>query len=264
MAMKVSCVTASYVADLLDYPGAVDWAEAQRRIEEAPLLETVDGLLDRLLPAGLDGIEFWYPHVAPTKLTPALASAIKRRLAAHGWTCCACAGGLPDPRQDPQGCEEFFQVARMMGAPLIAGHAPAPAVPYLAPLCAAYGVSLGYENGTEGDAAQIRTIVESGDEWIGANLDTGNLAAQGGDPVGAVHELADRLIHVHLKDVPAVGSHTCVALGSGIVDIEGVLDALCAIGYEGWLSVEIETGDQDPTDDIIASAETVRRFLGAR
>ena len=95
---------------------------------------------------------------------------------------------------------------------------------------------------------------------VGAALDTGNMAAQGGDPVRAVHELGERIIHVHFKDVPAVGSHDCVALGTGIVDVAGVIRELRACGYDGWLSIEVETGDRDPTDEIIASAETVRRL----
>jgi sugar phosphate isomerase/epimerase len=68
-------------------------------------------------------------------------------------------------------------------------------------------------------------------------------------------------MHVHFKDVPAVGSHDCVALCTGIVDVAGVIHELRAAGYDGWLSIEIETGDRDPTDEILSSAETLRRLL---
>ena len=260
--MKISCVTASYVADLLGYPGEIDWDLASATIEQAPMLETLDGILDRLAPAGLDGIEFWFPHVSPNRLTPALAGEIARRLDERGLMCCACAGGIGDPVQDPYGCMSFFQTTRLLGAPLIAGHLESMTLPQLGELCARYGIKAAYENALEKDAAGILSAIQGGGDWIGANIDTGNMAVQGGDPVAAIRELSDRIMHVHLKDVPTVGGGECVALGQGIVDVPGVLRELCTCGYDGWLSIEIETSDHDPTGEIIASAETVRSLLG--
>ncbi len=250
------------MADLLCYPGPIDWGLAMETIISSPLLETLDGMLDRLAPARLDGIELWYPHVWPTKLTPRLAREVRRRLAAHGMVCCACAGSVGDPDQDPDGCTELFQVARLLEAPLIAGHLEPHAIARLGQMAARFGVRLAYENGPDKSAAEILSAVQSGNEWIGINLDTGNLAAQEGDPVQAVRELGQRIMHVHFKDVPAVGAHDCVELGRGIVDAAGVIRELKAIGYDGWLSIEIETGDRDPTAEILASAETVRRLWG--
>jgi len=286
--MNVSCVTASYVADLLGYPGEIDWELASETIASfqyegkqsdsfqyegelyspgsgsgrSPMLEVIDGILDRLAPAGLDGIEFWYPHVWPANITPALASEIRRRLSARGMVCCVCAGSVEDPSEDLYSCEELFQTACLLRAPLIAGHMEARSVPQLGALCARYGVRVAYENGAEKDASQILTVIQGGGEWVGANIDTGNLAAQGGDPVRAVRELGERIMHVHFKDVPAVGSHECVALGEGIVDVAGVIRELRSCGYDGWLSIEIEIGDHDPTEEVLRSAETVRRLWG--
>ena len=258
--MKLSCVTASYVADLIGYPGTIDWGQASDAIERTPLLETLNGMLDRLSPARLDGLEIWFPHAAPQNLTPALASQVRKSLAARGMVCCACAGGVADPQADPYACEEAFQVARLLHAPLIAGHLHAATVPNLCRVAASYGVRLAFENGSEKDEAEIQAAIREGDEWVGANLDTGNLAAQGGDPVKAVRVLGNRIVHVHLKDVPAVGSHDCVAIGTGIVDVAGVFHELKACGYDGWLSIEVETGDRDPTEAILSSAETIRRL----
>ncbi len=258
--MKISCVTASYVADLIGYPGDIDWAAAQQAIIQAPLLETLTGILDRLAPAHLDGLEIWYPHGWPGSLTPFLAGEVRRLLASRKMVCCACAGGLPDPDRDPYAAAAHFQTANLLEAPLIAGHFDPHSVPALDAVCARYGVSAAFENGSEQNSAQILSAVAGGGEWIGLNLDTGNLAARGGDPQEAVRAFGDRLLHVHFKDVPAVGSHDCVALGKGIVDIRGVVSELKAIRYDGWLSVEIETGDHDPTDEIIASVETLRRL----
>lgn len=258
--MKLSCVTASYVADLIGYPGEVDWGLAAATIERAPLLETLNGILDRLSPAHLNGLEIWFPHVSPINLTPALASQVRKSLAARGMICCACAGGMADPQVDPYACEESFQVARLLKASLIAGHLPPSAVPDLCRVAATFRMPLAYENGSEKDVSEIQAAIQEGDEWVGANLDTGNLAAQGGDPVKAVRVLGKRIVHVHLKDVPAVGSHDCVAVGTGIVDVAGVFRELKACGYDGWLSIEVETGDRDPTKAILSSAESIRRL----
>jgi len=260
--LRLSCVTASYVMDLLGYPGKFDWGAASKAIEAAPLLPTLDSLLERLAPARLDGLEIWFPHVAAANLTPALASAVRQRLSERNMVCSACAGGIADPSREPYAAEEAFQIAHLLKAPLIAGHLPASTVRQLGPLCSHYAVRVGFENGGEKGGDEILSAIQGGNSWVGAAIDTGNMAAQGGDPVQAIRELRKKVIHVHFKDVPAVGSHECCALGQGIVDVPGVIGALKAVGYDGWLSIEIETSDHDPTADIIASAELLRRLWG--
>lgn len=261
--MKVSCVSASYIGDLVGYPGTIDWSLASERMRQAPMLETITDMLERLEPAGLDGIELYFPHVWPSNITPALASAIRRRLGAQDMECCACAGAVTDPATDPYGAEELFQTAMLLRAPLIAGHAHLDDVGPVTRLSRRYGIRVAYENGAERDGGDILDAIQGGNDWIGANMDTGNMAAQGGDPVAAINALAHRILHVHLKDVAAVGEHDCVALGTGIIDLEGVLNALQSVGYNGWLSIEIETSDHDPTEEIIASATVVRQLLRA-
>ena len=259
--MKISCVTASYVADLLGYPGTIDWGKAMETIIQAPLLETIDQMLKRLDPARLEGIEFWFPHIWPEKITPVAAGEILKMLHGRGMECAACAGGVNNPAEDPYGAAATFQTTRLMEAPLIAGHFEPAAVPGLGKLGAKFGVQAAFENGGEKNVNEIQAAIRGGNEWIGATLDTGNLAAQGGDPVEAARVLGRQIKHVHFKDVPAVGSHDCVAIGSGIVDVKGVMRELKACGYDGWLSIEIETADHDPTEEIIASAERIRELL---
>lgn len=259
--MKISCVTASYVADLLGYPGAIDWGKAMETIIQAPLLDTIAQMLRRLEPAHLEGIEFWFPHIDPAKITPAAAGEIRKLLNDYGMVCAACAGGVSDPEDDPYGAAATFHTTRLMEAALIAGHFEPKAIPSLGALGKKYGVLSAFENGGEKDVDEILGAMRGGNEWIGANLDTGNLAAQGGDPVKAARVLGKQIKHVHFKDVPAVGSHDCVAIGSGIVDVKGVVRELKACGYDGWLSIEIETADHDPTEEILLSAERIRETL---
>ena len=167
--MKISCVTASYVADLIGYPGDIDWEYASQTIIQAPLIETLNGMLSRLEPAHLDGLEIWYPHIWPANLTPVLAGDVRKLLGSRGMVCCACAGGLPDPDQDPFGVAAHFQTANLLEAPLIAGHFDPRSVASLGAVCARYGVYAAFENGSEQSAAQILSAVAGGGEGAGGS-----------------------------------------------------------------------------------------------
>lgn len=87
---------------------------------------------------------------------------------------------------------------------------------------------------------------------IGFCPDTGHLAAGGGDPVDLIARHADRVTHVHLKDFTAepFGFHP---LGRGSVDFPGVVRALHAAGYDGWVTVELDEYDGAPMAAAAAS-----------
>jgi len=99
---------------------------------------------------------------------------------------------------------------------------------------------------------EIEQLLEATD--IGLCLDTGHLLAAGGDPVAVVNRWAARINQVHVKDArldrmeEIVGRNESVdavwsggvfcALGDGDLDLPGVLEALRATGYRGWIVVE--------------------------
>jgi len=134
--------------------------------------------------------------------------------------------------------------------------------------------------------AHAGTFVETPDEIarlaaatdpdaVGFCLDVGHHLVGGGDPVAAIATLGSRLRHVHLKDVApgplgrlrsgalpgflaALRERVFTELGAGLLDLDGVLDALAAIGYEGWLMVEQDTTWRPPSE----SAAIGRAVLG--
>jgi sugar phosphate isomerase/epimerase len=85
---------------------------------------------------------------------------------------------------------------------------------------------------------------------LGVNFDTGNSFLAGNDPVDFVRRVAARVVHVHVKDIPAsqlplrgrvTGTRTGVAVGEGVVDLRGIIGVLREAGYGGVLSVECDT-----------------------
>lgn len=95
---------------------------------------------------------------------------------------------------------------------------------------------------------------------VSLTLDIGHMALAGADPITCVHDWSSRIDHVHIKDAridvlqrakderradfDAWWADVCVPLGTGDVDIDGVLAALVEHSYDGWLVVE---QDRAPT-----------------
>jgi inosose dehydratase len=88
-------------------------------------------------------------------------------------------------------------------------------------------------------------------------LDTGHLLIGGTDPLQLAREVPGRVAHTHLKDVDAAmaarvhaGELTYTAavrqgmytpLGSGDIDIAGIVTALRNNGFDGWFVMEQDT-----------------------
>jgi sugar phosphate isomerase/epimerase len=106
-----------------------------------------------------------------------------------------------------------------------------------------------------------KLLARFGPEDLGVNFDTGNAFLAGNDPVAYVRRFAARVVHVHIKDIPAsqvhergsvTGTRVGVAAGDGVVDLPGVVAVLAEFGYQGVLSVECNT---------VAQAERSLRYL---
>jgi inosose dehydratase len=85
--------------------------------------------------------------------------------------------------------------------------------------------------------------------------DTGHLQAGGGDPVELVRTYRDRIAYVHIKDIDAGGMF--VPLGEGVLDVAGVMAVLGETGFDGWVTVETDGWDGDPSE----GARTSRAYL---
>lgn len=109
----------------------------------------------------------------------------------------------------------------------------------------------------------------NGRETVGINFDPSHLLWQGIDPVVFLHDFADKIYGVHMKDVKIskdprngiLGSHiefgdtrrgwNFVSIGHGDVDFDSIVRELNDMKYEGALAVEWEDSGMD-------------RFFGAK
>ena len=147
------------------------------------------------------------------------------------------------------------------------------------------GARFAVETGPE-TSADLKKFLDSlgGTKGVGVNLDPANLVmVTGDDPVAAVHNLKDYIVHTHAKDgvmlqrgvpeyiygvvhpVPqefqGIQYFAEVPLGQGSVHFDTYLAALDEIGYKGFLTIERECGDS-PEADIRLAAEHLRAVMG--
>jgi sugar phosphate isomerase/epimerase len=82
-------------------------------------------------------------------------------------------------------------------------------------------------------------IKDFGAHRIGLNFDVGHFYCVGEDPAEKIVELKEHIGHFHIEDIPQSREHRHIALGQGGVDIQRVLRSIEAIGYNGYVTVEL-------------------------
>jgi sugar phosphate isomerase/epimerase len=134
-------------------------------------------------------------------------------------------------------------------------------------LAAARGVALALENHADLTLDEMDALLDELDApHLGVCFDTSNWVRVGDDPAGAARRLAGRVRVVHLKDHVARADDGLVgpraaALGTGEVDLAGVLDPLLAA--EPDLPVCVELGHLGPGVDEVDMVERGVAWLRA-
>ncbi|MFH1904500.1 MAG: sugar phosphate isomerase/epimerase family protein [bacterium] len=123
-------------------------------------------------------------------------------------------------------------------------------------------VILATETGPE-DPKELRVFLDKVScKGIGVNYDPANLVMCGPfDHIGGVEILKDYICHTHAKDGVCLGKGKYIELplGEGGVVFKYYLKALDDIGYNGYLTVEREAGD-NRIEDIKKAVEFLRTF----
>lgn len=146
------------------------------------------------------------------------------------------------------------------------------------------GVSLAIETGPE-KCTTLKAFIEGlATKNVGVNFDPANLVmVTDDDPVKGVYTLKDHILHVHIKDgvmlkktdpkviydffaSGGIGDLRLdeyfkeTPLGEGNVDMKGFIAALRDIGYDGFLTIERETGE-NPTADIKKAVDFLNTLI---
>jgi len=91
------------------------------------------------------------------------------------------------------------------------------------------------------------------DPAFGCNLDCGWAMNQREYPPVAIHKLNRHLMNLHVRDIDAT-MREYVAIGKGVMDFKAIADAVKAIGFTGFLSLEQDGSSED-------MKETCRRYV---
>jgi sugar phosphate isomerase/epimerase len=126
-------------------------------------------------------------------------------------------------------------------------------------------------------------FIQDTEGGVGVNLDPANFVmVTGQDPVAAVKLLGKHIVHTHVKDgvmlrrtdPKIIYDHFAtggiealnvadffkeVPVGTGDVDFPAYIAALKAVGYDGYLTIERETG-ADPEADIVLARDTIKKL----
>ncbi len=118
------------------------------------------------------------------------------------------------------------------------------------------GVCFATETGPE-SADLLKVFLQQIDaKGARVNYDPANLCMYGFDPLGGVAVLKDYIAHTHAKDGKK-GVLKEMPLGEGDVNLPAWVAELDAIGYDGFLTIEREVGD-NPVADITKAISYLR------
>jgi sugar phosphate isomerase/epimerase len=74
---------------------------------------------------------------------------------------------------------------------------------------------------------------------IRMNCDVGHLFCVGEDSAQVIRAMPEQVAHVHLEDIGENRVHQHLTPGRGAIDFDAIFDALRAIEYAGWATVEL-------------------------
>ena len=262
----ISFMTANFVARQLGYRMTEGWSQGDRAtndyfrpIETFP--ESFGEMLGEIRALGFAALDVWTGHLNWAWATPEHIAAARALLDQHGLRVVSLAGGFGAA---PEELGAACRLAVALGTDILGGSSALlerdreAAVRVLRE----YGVWLAIENHPEKTPEEMLAKVGDGAGGvIGTAVDTGWYGTHGYDAAQAIERLGEHVLHVHLKDVTAAGSHASCRYGEGIVPLENCVRALETIGYAGAISVEHEPNDHDPTEDVRVSLATLRGWL---
>ncbi len=219
--------------------------------------------LKRTQDLGLKTAEFYPGHV-PMTSSPEKLAGIKKLLAEYGVT--PIAYGVVPFSKDHDANKKSFEFAAKLGAKYLSADPSPDSFDSLDKLVAEYKIAVAiHPHGPTGrgkelhrwsSAEVVLKAVKDHDPLIGTCLDTGHLirtaqVAEPLDPAQQVRVMGARNFGLHLKDHDNKRK-TDVPYGdpAGVLDVAGVLKALKEVKFGGYISIEYEANEANPSPDV--------------
>ena len=261
--------------------------------------------IQKAVALGADGIQMYSTKGdnAPENLTPARRRELLDIVKSNGLKFSALCGDLGEgffrPERNPELIERskrILDLAKDLETDIVTTHIGV--VPE-DPKVERYGImqEACFELSRYADSIGSHFAIETGPETsavlktfldglhstgVAVNLDPANLVmVTGDDPVQAVYNLKDYIVHTHAKDgvmlqrtnpeyiykvtpkpedLEGIRFFKEVPLGEGSVDFKAYLKALEDIGYRGFLTIEREAGE-DPSADILIAKNHLLKII---
>ena len=103
-------------------------------------------------------------------------------------------------------------------------------------------------------ADQALALIDAvGSPMLGVYYDVGNADYQSFDPIAEIRQLGKHIVQIHVKEIGA-------EMGEGKLDFPAIFAAIKSIGYDGYLVLETEPGD-DPAGSAARNLGFVRSLL---
>ncbi len=252
---------------------------------------------------GADGIQVYSTsgEMAPENMSPAARREFLDLVKSNGLTISALCGdlgcGFFRPERNPELIEKskrILDLAKDLETDIVTTHIGVvpedtnhPRYAIMQDSCAqlaeyadSINAHFAVETGPETSLVLKKFLDSLNSKGVSVNLDPANLVmVTGDDPVGAVHNLKDYIVHTHAKDgvrhfyknpdyiygiedepIVTGDSFTEVPLGEGGVNFPNYLKALEEIGYKGFLTIEREVGD-NPERDIRKAVDFLKEIM---
>jgi len=165
--------------------------------------------------------------------------------------------------------EPFFRCAQTAGCKFISADFALKTIPdsfrTAERLAEEYDVRLAIHNHGGGHwlgtSEMLDFVFQQTSDRIGLSLDTAWAIDARQDPVKMVQRFADRLYGLHIKDFTYQPDRSPedVVVGTGLLDLEGLLAAMKSVSFEGYTVLEYEGDVDNPVPAIKQCVEAVQK-----
>lgn len=201
----------------------------------------------------------------PFHTSPQERKEIAQKFKDAGITPLSC--GNVGMKNDEANIRSAFEYARDIGLPTIVCAPPREALPILDKMVKEYDIKIAIHNHGPEDKIfpspnEVWEAVQPFDKRVGLCIDVGHCAHAQVDPVEAIVKYRERLYDMHFKDISNTTAHGApVEVGRGVLNIQGMLEAVLQIHYPHLVSFEYEKNDDDPLPGLMESMGYTRGVL---